>query len=274
MSEVRALAAVVGKDLRTWSRYPLGVINLVILAPLLQFLLPSLLLGSSFAVGGQAVGLKASAGTDDLAGFLFTGAMVSSVTLGTFWGVALTLTMDRNLGTLQQLWVTPTRRDTLAAGAATSSLVLSLLAGLLLAAIGALLFGASYLATVVLALPALALAAVAMVGIGHMVAAAVLLLRRSELLIDLTSFLFAVASGALFPIAVLPGVLELVPLALPTTYALDQLRFHALGTEPLLPAAGEYAALAVCAVVYVLLGRRLFRAAERRIEVQGTVQEH
>ena len=75
------------------------------------------------------------------------------------------------------------------------------------------------------------LAAFSMVGVGYLVAAAVLLMREPSFFVDATNFLFAMASGV-----ALPGHRPAGPsaatdrLRLPTTYALDILRIHALGT--------------------------------------------
>src|SRR5439155_7357881 len=76
--ELRAAWAIAAKEIRVARRYPLNLANEV-LQPLYQFLLPSLLLGATFAVGGKALGLEASAGTEDLAGFLFLGTVVGGL---------------------------------------------------------------------------------------------------------------------------------------------------------------------------------------------------
>jgi hypothetical protein len=50
-AELRAARAIAAKEIRIARRYPLNLANEV-LQPLYQFLLPSLLLGATFAVGG------------------------------------------------------------------------------------------------------------------------------------------------------------------------------------------------------------------------------
>jgi hypothetical protein len=70
--ELRAAWAVAKKELLITRRYPLQLVNEV-MQPLYQFLLPSLLLGLTFYVGGRAIGLETSVGTDDLPGYLFLG---------------------------------------------------------------------------------------------------------------------------------------------------------------------------------------------------------
>jgi ABC-type multidrug transport system permease subunit len=271
---LRPVLAVLRRDLRTAARYPLGMANFMLLSPFYQLILPSLLLGSAFLVQGRSVGLVAMVGTSDLAGFLFTGALIQSLILGTCWGVNLTLSMDRELGTLEHNFLAPLGRDTFVAGSALASLAIATVAGVLLLVLGQVLFGARYLSAAVFALPALLLAVVALVGLAHLVAAAILLLRQADLIVDGVSFALTVLSGVLFPVTVLPAWLRPLALALPTTHALDVLRHQALGTAPLMAPPLTYALASGGAVTLVVLGRWTFRMAERRLQTAGTLGQH
>jgi hypothetical protein len=82
--------------------------------------------------------------------------------------------------------------------------------------------------------PAVLLAGLSMIGVGYLVASAVLVLKEPSFFVDATNFLFAIASGVAFPITVLPIFVRPLAYLLPTTYALDLLRVHALGTRPLM----------------------------------------
>jgi ABC-type polysaccharide/polyol phosphate export permease len=77
-----------------------------------------------------------------------------------------------------------------------------------------------------------------------------------------------------FPILLLPGVLQPIAYALPTTYAMDILRQHALGTRPLMDPLLEYLALIVTTVVMFPLGRWAFDRAEQRMRVRGTLGQY
>ena len=79
--------AIAMKDLRQLGRYPLNLASLVFM-PLYQGLIPSILFGAAFLVGGRALGLEAAVGSGDLAGFLFLGAVVSGVTASTYWSTS------------------------------------------------------------------------------------------------------------------------------------------------------------------------------------------
>lgn len=272
-AELRAAVAIARKELQVARRYPLQLVNEV-LQPLYQFLLPSLLLGATFLVGGRAIGLEAVTGTADLAGYLFLGTIVGGLVGTAFWEMAFGLKREMDAGTLEQTWLTPTRPETVVLGRALSGLLIAGAASAVLIGLGLVFFGASVGAGLLLALPALAIAAVSMIGIGYLVASAVLLIREPNFFVDATNFLFAMVSGVAFPVLVLPAVVQPVAYLLPTTYAVDLLRVYALGTRPLLDPLLEWTALLLLAGLTIRLGRAAFRRTEQRMRVGGTLGQH
>jgi len=272
-AEVRAALAIARKELQIARRYPLQLINEV-LQPLYQFLLPSLLLGVTFFVGGRALGLEEITGTADLAGYLFLGTIVGGLVGVAFWEMAFGLKREMDAGTLEPAWLTPTRPETLVLGRAISGTVVSVAASLVLLGIGLAVFGASVAGGVLLALPALILAAFSMLGIGYLIASAVLVIREPNFFVDSTNFLFAMVSGVAFPVLVLPFFIQPIAYLLPSTYAVDLLRVYALGTRPLVDPALEWLALLAFAVLSIELGRRIFLRTEHRMRVRGTLGQH
>jgi ABC-2 type transport system permease protein len=271
--ELRAAWAVARKELLIARRYPLQLVNEV-LQPFYQFLLPSLLLGLTFHVGGRAIGLEASVGTDDLAGYLFLGTVVGGMVGAAFWDMAFGLKREMDAGTLEPSWLTPTRPETNVFGRAISGLILSALASAILVGAAVGWGGAALAGGLLAALPSMVLASVSMVGIGYLVASAVLVIREPNFMVDSTNFIFAILSGVAFPITVLPFFLQPISYLLPTTYAIDLLRHYALGTRPLLAPALEWLALAVFAMVTVIVGRSVFLRTEHRMRVRGTTGQH
>ena len=273
VGELRAALAIARNELRVARRYPLQLVNRP-LQPLYQFLVPSLLLGTTFLVGGRAIGLEEVTGTADLAGYLFLGTVVGGLVAATFWEMAFGLKREMDAGTLEPAWLTPTRPETFVLGRAISGMLLSAASSAVLVLVGLLVFGASLSDGLWLAVPALAIAAVSMIGVGYLVAAAVLLIREPNFFVDATNFLFAMISGIAFPVLVLPAVVQPLAYALPTTDAVDLLRVYALGTRPLLEPALEWAALLVLAGAAIWLGRVAFNRTEHRMRVQGSLGQH
>src|SRR3954471_18175670 len=273
MEEVRAALAIAQRDIRQFSRYRF-VIAAQIFTPLYQGVLPALLFGASFAVSGRVVGLEKTIGTDDLAGFIFLGGVISGLVATAFWAMGMSFRNEMETGTLEPTWVTPTSRSTLVIGRAMGGLVWFLFSQVALFAIGIVFFGLRLRWEMVYAMPALVLATIALVGIAHLLAGIVLTIRDANLFIDCTNFLFATASGAAFPVTLLPGVLQPLAFLLPTTYAMDILRQHALGTPPLIDPVLEYGGLILTTIVMFPVGRWAFARAERRMRIRGTLGQY
>lgn len=178
------------------------------------------------------------------------------------------------MGTLEPTWLAPTAKETLVVGRALGGLFWFLLSQIALLAIGIVFFGLRLRFELVYALPAMILATVALVGVAHLLAGVVLVMREANLFIDCSSFLFAVGSGTAFPVTLLPGILQPLAFALPTTYAMDILRQQALGTRPLMDPVLEYVALIATTVVMFPLGRWAFTRAERRMRIHGTLSQY
>jgi ABC-2 type transport system permease protein len=271
--EARAARAIARKELQVFARYRLNAVNQVI-QPLYQTLIPGVLLGATFAIGGQAVGLAETAGTTDLVGYLFLGMLALNLASAGFWGVAFSIKQELDAGTLEPAWLTPTRRETFVVGMTAAGLVLAVIATFVLVLIGIWLFGADLAPRLVIALPVLAIASIGVLGIGYLVGAIVLRMRDANFFVDAADFIFVALSGAAFPIVVLPDLVEWVAYLLPTTHALDLMRVAALGTRPLLPLPIEWLMLVVTSVALLVVGRAAWLRTEHRLRVQGTLGQH
>ena len=273
MDELRAALAVARKDVRSLTRYRVAVASLIF-TPLYQFVIPALLFGSAFAVGGRAQGLTATLGTDDLVGFIFVGGAVAGLIGVAFWGTAFSLRTEMDMGTLEPSWLTPTHHETIVVGRAVGSIVWFGFSQAALFAIGIWFFGLRLRPEMIAALPALALGALAMVGVAYALAAIVLLIREANFFVDTANFLFGMLSGAAFPVTLLPGIAQPLALLLPTTYAVDLLRVQALGARPLFDPLLEYAALVALTLLAYPLGRLAFARAERVMRARGMTAQY
>lgn len=273
--EVRAALAVARKELRQMSRYRLDLAAILFM-PIVQFLLPTLLLGATFLVAGRPAGFMRSTGTDDVAGFYALGAVVSAMTFGAFWGASFSFRREQMQGTLEPLWLVPARPHTLVAGYALANFGLALVGAAVLFLVAVVAFGSAqqHLLLAARALPAVVVAEVGMVGVAYLMSSAVLLIKDPNLVVDVTSFLFGAASGVNFPLTMLPGAAVVVSYLLPTTYALDLLRVAGLGTRPLAPTIVEVAALTLVAVLLVPFGGWVFSRTERRVRQAGSLGQY
>jgi ABC-2 type transport system permease protein len=272
-SERRAAWAVARKELQIFGRYRVNAVNQVF-QPLYQTLIPGVLLGATFAVGGQAVGLEETAGTTDVVGYLFLGMLALNLASAGFWGVAFAIKTELDAGTLEPAWLTPTRRETFVVGMTISGLILAAAATLVLVGVGIVLFGAEIAPRLAIGLPVLALTSIGILGIGYLVGSIVLRMREANFFVDAADFLFVALSGAAFPIIVLPELVRWIAYLLPTTHALDIVRVATLGTTPLLPTPLAWLALALTSVVFLVVGRWAWLGTEHRLRRQGTLGQH
>lgn len=273
MDEIRAALAIARKDIRHVSRYRFVVAS-QIFTPLYQSVLPAMLFGASFAVAGRVVGLEKTIGTEDLAGFIFMGGVIAGLVATAFWAMGMSFRNEQETGTLEPTWLTPTARSTLVVGRALAGVFWFLFSQVVIFAVGILFFGLHLRPEIVYAIPALVIATIGLVGLAHLLAGLVLTMREANLFIDCTNFLYGVASGVAFPVSLLPGVLQPIAFLLPTTYAMDILRQHALGTRPLIDPALEYAGLILTTIVMFPVGQWAFARAERRMRVRGTLGQY
>ena len=271
--EGRAAWAIARKELQIARRYRFGAINQVF-QPLYQTLIPGLLLGATFAIGGEAVGLAETAGTTDIAGYLFLGMLALNLASAGFWGVAFSIKQELDAGTLEPGWLTPTRRETFVLGMTLSALLLAVLATAILVLVGIWLFGAEIAPRLAIAVPILAITTIGILGIGYLVGAIVLRMKEASFFVDATDFLFVTISGAAFPIVVLPELVRWVAYLLPTTHALDLMRVAALDTRPLLPLPIEWLMLVVTSAGILVIGRWAWLRTEHRLRVLGSLGQH
>jgi len=272
-AEARAAWAIARKELRVFARYRLNAVNTV-LQPLYQTLIPGLLLGATFAIGGQVVGLADTAGTTDVVGYLFLGMLALNLCAAGFWAVAWSIKMELDAGTLEPVWLTPTRRETFVIGLTISGVVVATASTTILVLIGIWLFGADLAPRLAIAVPILAVASLGVLGIGYLVGSIVLRMREANFFVDAADFIFIILSGAAFPILVLPEIVRWISYLLPTTHALDLMRVAALDTPPLLPLPVEWLMLALTSAGLLLVGRWAWLRTEHRLRVLGTLGQH
>jgi ABC-2 type transport system permease protein len=271
--EARAAWAVARKELRIFARYRLNAVNQVI-QPLYQTLIPGLLLGATFAIGGEVVGLADTAGTTDVVGYLFLGMLALNLCAAGFWAVAWSIKLELDAGTLEPAWLTPTRRETFVIGLTLAGVVVAVASTAILVVVGIWLFGAEIAPRLAIAVPILAVASFGVLGIGYLVGAIVLRMRDANFFVDAADFIFIALSGAAFPILVLPWFVRWISYLLPTTHALDLMRVAALDTPPLLPLPLEWLLLALTSAGLLAVGRWAWLRTEHRMRVQGTLGQH
>jgi len=194
---------------------------------------------------------------------------ISSVGLGAF---TETIQAEQTSGTLEVLLATPTALPTLFIGSLLVPLGFALVEIIFVFGVAIVALGADFQAkgmlTAALAMPpTLALFA----AIGAISASFIVMSKRGDpftpVVTQSTNFL----AGALFPIAVLPGVLQGVAHILPPFYALQVLRDGLINGKSVTDVAGDYAILMAFAIVLLPLSLIALKKALRVARVTGTL---
>lgn len=265
---------VVLREWRVQRRYPVSMVNLVLLTPLYQLALPTLLLGSAFLVGGTSVGLRRETGTSDLAGWLGLGVLSASLAAGSIISVYSTLEADRQTGVIEHSWASPASRQSYVVGAVLTGSLFAGTAGLLLTGSAVVFLHASFSLTgVLLGLPVVLVMAAGNCGAGYLVAAAVLVLRQANALTEVLIMLAVMFSGVSFPLTLLPGAFRWPTYLLPGTWSLDLLRGLTLDSRTLAGRPAEIALALAVSALWLAAGRWAFARAERSLAVSGALTQ-
>lgn len=271
-SNLRAVVAVAAKDWRQYWRYPLNAVSSV-LQPIV-WLTPVYFMGQAFSVNGKAIGFAAYSGTTDYISFILIGTALSSFINAVFWGMGYALKNDMDAGVLESNWLAPIPRPVLLIGHTITNLIVTAITAVIMLIFGALLFGFEVTGSVLAALAATLPMLIGLYGFGFLFAAIVMVMREANTLVDVSSFLVQIFSGANFPVTVLPKWLLPVALALPLTYGFDAVRGILLGTTTLLPIPIEVVLMIVFMFVMIVFGLYAFGRLERYVRRRGTLGMH
>lgn len=271
-SQLRAVGAIAWKNWLHFVRYPLNALFSV-LQPLI-WLTPIYFLGQSFRTAGGNAGFAAYSGTGDYMSFIIIGSMLSGYVSSVFWGMGFALKNEMDSGAMESNWLTPVPRFAFLIGQTISNIITTTIVNVGVLLLGWWLFGftitGNLWAAVGMAVPML----LALYGFGFAFAAAVLLMRDANMLVDVSDYLVTIFSGSQFPVQALPGFLLPIALALPLTYGYDVIRGLLIGTKTLLPIPYEMTILLLFMLVTLPTGYAIFRRVERRIKQLGTLGMH
>ncbi len=272
---VDATLGVVLREFRVQRRYPVSLLNSVLLTPLYEMVLPSFLLGAAFLVGGEAIGLSSLVGTSDLAGWLALGAFSATVMTAIVISVNNTIATDRTTGVLEYSWTAPISRRVFVYGGVVTGTTLASIASLLILLFAVGVLGSRYsVAGLLAALPAALISLVGLAGGGYLVAATTIAVRRPGPLIEQLTGIVVVLSGVTFPVTILPDPVRAVTYTFPSTWGLDLVRHLAMGSTPLAPLPVEVGALVLSSVTWFVVGRAVFARAERSAATRGLLTQY
>ncbi|MGH2744098.1 MAG: ABC transporter permease [Thermoleophilaceae bacterium] len=199
------------------------------------------------------------------------------IVLNVFVQVALTRTAEalrteQMIGTLEALLTTPTATPTIQLGSAVFDLVYVPLRTALFLGFMVLVVGLDLEPNGVLPSVVLLLAFIPFVwGLGMATAAAILAFRRGGGVMGVGAMILGLASGAFFPLALLPGWIAAAAEYNPLAIAIEGLREGLLGGMAWTGVGDDLLLLAPMSVASLSIGSLLFQVALRRERRRGTL---
>jgi ABC-2 type transport system permease protein len=271
-SHWRAIMTIAAKDWRVYWRYPMNAFS-TITQPII-WIIPVYFMGQAFSVNGKAVGFEAYSGTSDYISFALLGMALNNFILAVFWGMGYSIKNDMVSGVLESNWLTPMPRPLLLVGRTFASLAFTTITSLTMLGLAALLLGFHPTGSALKAFLSVVPLLIGLYGFGIAFAALVMVMRDANTMVDVSSFIVQLLSGANFPVTALPSWLLPLALALPLTYGFDAVRGWLLQTETLLPLRVEVGLMIVFMFLMIAFGLWVFQKLERRVRLLGTLGQH
>lgn len=186
--------------------------------------------------------------------------------------VAAAFRNEQLMGTLESMLTTPTSPTTIQLGSVVFDLVYVPIRTAFFLAVMTLAFGIDLDAGGLIPAAIVLLVFIPFVwGLGVLSAAAIVTFRRGGGVTGLIGTLLALASGAYFPLALLPGWAEAAAEANPIAIALESIRGLLLGGEGWGSIVTDVALLAPASAASLTVGVLAFRLALRRERRRGTI---
>ena len=271
-TNARALWAIIGKDWKQYWRYPLNAVS-TIFQPVI-WLAPVYFMGKAFSINGRALGFSEYSGTTDYMSFLILGAVLGNFVNAVFWGMGYALKNDMDSGVMESNWLTPIPRLLILVGRSVTNLFVTAVTSFSMILLCKLVFGFNPTGDVLKAVMAIIPMLVGLYGFGFAFAGLILLMREANALVDTSSWIIQVFSGADFPVTILPKWLLPISLLIPLTYGLDAARGLLLKTNTIFSIGIEIALLIIFMFVMLWFGGWIFYRIERRVRTLGTLGQH
>ncbi len=212
-------------------------------------------------------------------GGYFTFALVGVlVTQSSYLGLrtfSSTITREQDAGTLEILLSTPTRLPTLMAGTLIIPAVFTAVELALWFTIAVVFFDVRFpIIGLLIGLPILVLTLLVFCSIGIFAAAFIVLTKKGEPFTLVATQATTFLAGAMFPVALLPGTLQVFAHMVPAYYSLTALRAVLLSGHGFVDTIDEMLVLAAFAVVFLPLSMVTLRRAIRSARVTGTLANY
>lgn len=195
----------------------------------------------------------------------------------TLYGSGFALAFDRWNGTIEYVLATPSRLVWIIAGRSASNAVLGLVNAFAIVLVVAIGYGTLFVvANPVLFILALILTLASLSALGVVFCSAFLLSRSAQVMTNGLEMPIYVATGSMFPIALLPFWSHPISLSLGPTWGIDAMRYAADATYTGLGFGywTDLLLVAASTAIYMAIGFWLFIVVEKKVRRDATLTEY
>jgi ABC-type multidrug transport system permease subunit len=163
----------------------------------------------------------------------FLGPVVALAVMGSFWGLSAALVMFREQGILRRFHVTPVTASDMLASSIVANYVLIFPTVLLQFIFARTIFHVTHFGDIFATFILISIGNIAFASLGLVVASVTNTMQETQVINQLIWLPLIFLSGATFPLAFLPQVVQKVSLFLPATYLVQGLRRTIFESAPI-----------------------------------------
>ncbi len=189
----------------------------------------------------------------------FLGPVVALTVMGSFWGLSAALVMFREQGILRRFHVTPVTASDMLASSIVANYFLIFPTVLIEFLCARFVFHVTNLGDLLAAFILISIGNISFSSLGLVVASVTNTMQETQVINQLLWLPLIFLSGATFPLAFLPQVVQKVSLFLPATYLVQGLQRAIFNSVPIWRLTVEVGSLAFWAVITFFLSAQLFR---------------
>jgi len=179
--------------------------------------------------------------------------------MGSFWGLSAALVMFREQGILRRFHVTPVTASDMLASSIVANYVLMFPTVLLEFLFARYIFHVAHFGDLLAAFLLISIGTISFASLGLVVASVTNTMQETQVINQLLWLPLIFLSGATFPLAFLPQVVQKVSLFLPATYLVQGLQRAIFNSIPIWQLGVQVGSLAFWAVLTFFLSTQLFR---------------
>jgi len=266
--------AILKARYKIYIRYPGWMILNFTLPTFLTAMPLFLAIGITRSIEAANVIFSRYAGTTNFTFYILLGSVIWSISNSLLWDFGMWLYDEMEMGTLEQLFLTPSHSLELLLGSILYTLVISLINSIAGILIAAAILGCLHLVLnlkFLLALGVIAFGFIPLLGMSLVFGALVLRVKEPWAFFNFLSALLLYTSGTFYPITVLPITIRLLAALFPVTIQIAETRTIMLNVGYLFGPDIDFLLLTTYALVWPIFGLAMFERVRNEAQRRGSI---